>query len=51
VLDYRYIRVADAWRGLDIRLGSDVPYYPYSDTMLENPGGGDHVTRSAFDPL
>ena len=33
VLDYRYIRVADAWRGLDIRLGSDVPYYPYSDTM------------------
>lgn len=33
VLDYRYIRGADAWRGLDIRLGSDVPYYPYSDTM------------------
>ena len=19
--------------------------------MVENPGGGDHVTRSAFDPL
>ena len=21
------------------------------DGLMENPGGGDHVTRSAFDPL